>query len=100
MQPMSVDPVIEFLFALSDDEQIREEERSDATRMLRVRLHRFLRENESNPFADPSAVDMVRDMLASVEAACLCPTKLFIPDDLMALSTPDRMFHLDAVLDA
>jgi hypothetical protein len=31
MQPMSVDPVIEFLFALSDDEHIREEERSDAT---------------------------------------------------------------------
>jgi len=93
---MSVDPVIEFLFALSDDEHIREEERSDATRMLRVRLHRFLRENESNPFADPSAVDM----LASVEAACLCPTKLFIPDDLVVLSGPDRMFHLDAVLDA
>ena len=41
---MSVDPVIEFLFALSDDEHIREDERSDATRMLRVRLHRFLRE--------------------------------------------------------
>ena len=100
MQPMSVDPVIEFLFALSDDEHIREEERSDATRMLRVRLHRFLRDNESNPFADPTAVDMVRDMLASVEAECLCPTKLFIPDDLVVLSTPDRMFQLDDVLDA
>jgi len=68
--------------------------------MLRFRLHRFLRENESNPFADPSTVDMVRDMLAGIEAACLCPTKLFIPDDLVVLSTPDRMFHLDAVLDA
>ncbi|MEY3428492.1 MAG: hypothetical protein RIS60_1844 [Pseudomonadota bacterium] len=44
---MSVDPVIEFLFALSDDEQIREEERSDATRMLRVRLHRFVRPQSS-----------------------------------------------------
>ena len=97
---MSVDPVIEFLFALSDDEHIREEERSDATRMLRVRLHRFLRENESNPFANSSTVDMVRDMLASVEAACLCPTKLFIPDDFVVLTGPDRMFHLDAVLDA
>lgn len=97
---MSLNPIIDFLLALSVDLDIREDERSDATRMLRFRLHRFLRDNETNPCVDPAVVDIVRDTLASVEAECLCPTKLFIPDDIEIIDGMASMYHLDAVIDA